>query len=592
MAILQNTNISGTGALTVASGTAAQRPNDTVVSFTSTGSTTWTCPSGITSVEVLVVGGGGAGGTSNAAGGGAGGLVYRPVYPVTPATVYNVVVGAGNTNPIRAPSDTSTYKGGNSQFDTLIGYGGGNGGGDDYPGIPGGSGGGSADNPSMLGGNATQPTSASGGYGYQGGNTVSYNNDGGTGGGGAGGAGRHHGETPSYDGGPGLLFDISGTPTWYAGGGGGFRRDITGYAPPQGSGSPAPSGNGRSGAGGRGGGGNGGDTGGNGGTNTGGGGGGSGSGTGGNGGPGIVILRYNTDIGGSTVGSTRYNSTMSRLEIRQNGNWEPVMKTVQSFTSTGSATFSVPTGIQRVDVLVVAGGGGGGQDVGGGGGGGGVVEAFDYPVSPGSSVPVTVGAGGRGASQGGHPSSNGENGGNSTFGSLTALGGGGGGVWANQNAQSGGSGGGSGATPNAWNSFGGSGTQPSQSNQYARNYGNPGGHCAAGNGPLYGRGAGGGGAGTPGEPAQGHATGSKGGDGMASNISGTLTWYGGGGSGTNDQGTFWVEGGRGGGGRGSPHTGPAPGYPQMQGATNTGGGGGGGTNDGASGGPGIVIVRF
>ena len=590
MAKLQNTLVAGTGAITPSSGTEGQRPSDTIVSFTSTGSTTWTCPTGITSVEVLVVAGGGAGGTSNAAGGGAGGLVYRPVYPVTPTTVYTVVVGAGNTNPIRATVDSPTYKGGNSQFDALIGLGGGNGGGDDYPGVPGGSGGGSADNPGMLGGTATQPTSASGGYGFPGGNTVSYNNDGGTGGGGAGRAGRHHGETPSYDGGTGLLFDISGTATFYAGGGGGFRRDVTGYAPPQGSGNPVSGGSGRSGAGGRGGGGNADANGVAGGTNTGGGGGGSGPGTGGNGGPGIVVLRYNTDIGGSSVGSTRYNSTLARLEIRQEGRWIPVNKLIQTFNSGG--TFSVPTGVQIVDVLVVAGGGGGGQDVGGGGGGGGVVEAFDFPVTPGSSVPVTVGSGGRGASSGGYPSANGEPGGNSTFGPLTALGGGGGGVWSSNNAQGGGSGGGAGATPGAWDSFGGDGNQPSQSNQYARNYGNPGGRSAAGNGPLYGRGAGGGGAGEPGHPARGHTGWGDGGDGIASTISGSTALYGGGGGGTNDQGTLSTYGGRGGGGKGSINAAPADSQPWMPGTANTGGGGGGGTNNGAPGGSGVVIVRY
>ena len=591
MAKLRNISTTSTAALVPPSGTQAQRTSDTIVPFTSTGTTSWTVPEGITSIEVLVVAGGGAGGTSNASGGGAGGLIYRPNYAVTPGQVLTVTVGAGNTNPIRQPLDNSTYKGGNSVFDNLTAFGGGNGGGDDYPGIPGGSGGGSADNPNMTGGIATQPNSPSGGFGYKGGDTVSSNNDGGTGGGGAGGAGRNHGEDTSYDGGPGLLFDISGTATFYAGGGGGYRRDLTGYGVPQGSGSPTSGGSGRSGAGGRGGGGNGGDAGGNGGTNTGGGGGGGGGspGVGGNGGPGIVVLRYNAELGGSSVGSMRYNTSMSRFEIRQNGNYVPTYRQVTTFNSPGS--FSVPTGIQKVDVLVVAGGGGGGQDVGGGGGGGGVVEAFDYSVAPGTSIPVSIGGGGRGASRGGQPSANGENGGNSAFGSLTALGGGGGGVWANNNAQSGGSGGGAGSTPGAWNSFGGTGTQLNQSNLGARNYGNPGGASSAGNAPLYGRGAGGGGAGEAGEPSgPGHTGGGRGGDGIASSISGELQWYGGGGAGTNDQGTFAAYAGKGGGGQGKRSTGGAESY--MDGAPGTGGGGAGGTNEGGNGGNGVVVVRF
>jgi len=43
---------------------------------------------------------------------------------------------------------------------------------------------------------------------------------------------------------------------------------------------------------------------------------------------------------------------------------------VQSFTSTGASTFSVPNGATNVDVLVVAGGGAGGNQHGGGGGAG------------------------------------------------------------------------------------------------------------------------------------------------------------------------------------------------------------------------------
>ena len=46
------------GALTLA---VAQVASATVVSFTTVGSTTWTVPAGVTSVDVLVVGGGGGG---------------------------------------------------------------------------------------------------------------------------------------------------------------------------------------------------------------------------------------------------------------------------------------------------------------------------------------------------------------------------------------------------------------------------------------------------------------------------------------------------------------------------------------------------
>jgi hypothetical protein len=71
---------------------------------------------------------------------------------------------------------------------------------------------------------------------------------------------------------------------------------------------------------------------------------------------------------------------------------------VEYFTSTGPATFNVPTGVTSVWVLAVAGGGGGGAFPtsygGGGGGAGGYVEVPTYPVTPGGTVALAVGAGG------------------------------------------------------------------------------------------------------------------------------------------------------------------------------------------------------
>jgi len=77
--------------------------------FTS-GNTAWTCPTGITSVEITCIGGGGGGCSgqvwsvdngettvyywSNGNSGGAGGLA-RGIYTVTPGTVYSANVGAG-----------------------------------------------------------------------------------------------------------------------------------------------------------------------------------------------------------------------------------------------------------------------------------------------------------------------------------------------------------------------------------------------------------------------------------------------------------------------------------------------------------------
>ena len=100
---------------------------------------------------------------------------------------------------------------------------------------------------------------------------------------------------------------------------------------------------------------------------------------------------------------------------------------IHEFLSTG--TLTEPTGFNGyVDALVVAGGGGGGANMGGGGGGGGVVIS---PVTLGAgSYTATVGAGGAGApaGTGGHPSVAASPGGNSSFSTLTAIGGGRGGT--------------------------------------------------------------------------------------------------------------------------------------------------------------------
>jgi hypothetical protein len=81
----------------------------------------------------------------------------------------------------------------------------------------------------------------------------------------------------------------------------------------------------------------------------------------------------------------------------------------QVFTSSG--TFTVPTGVTGVKVTVIGGGGGGGNatktstsgnpSVGGGGGGGGCAIEYVTGLTGGSTVAVTVGAGGTAAGAGG-----------------------------------------------------------------------------------------------------------------------------------------------------------------------------------------------
>ena len=271
---------------------------------------------------------------------------------------------------------------------------------------------------------------------------------------------------------------------------------------------------------------------------------------------------------------------------------------VQTFNSPG--TFSVPSGLTSVNVLVVAGGGGGGVEHGGGGGAGGLIYRPGFPVTPGGTVSVGIGGGGNGQNGFGGPPATGQaggNGSNTTFGTLTAIGGGGGGTYSNDpTGRSGGSGGGRAGSDN---SGGGSGTQPSQGGDSGNyGFGNSGG--AGYNGGPYGhQGGGGGGAGASGQPGSNNQM--NGGDGRAYDISGTSTYYagGGGGSGYNSPNTVG-QGGLGGGGDASNNCGPSPidGTNQVNGQTNTGGGGGAGGNDGPTsvtagdGGSGIVIVAY
>lgn len=129
----------------------------------------------------------------------------------------------------------------------------------------------------------------------------------------------------------------------------------------------------------------------------------------------------------------------------------------QAFTSSG--TFTVPSNVDVVEVLVIGGGGGGGgfgtNAPGGGGGAGGMAwERVD--VSAVSSVAVTVGGGG----SGGGTNTNGSNGGTSSFGSFcSATGGSGGEFGSTSGGASGGAGGvGSGGNLNIAGGGGAGGT--------------------------------------------------------------------------------------------------------------------------------------
>ena len=84
-----------------------------VQTFTAT--STWTCPTGVTEVEYLVVAGGGGGGGHRGGGGGAGGYRAGTGLSVTAGTDYTVTVGGGGSG-VTLASGTS---GSNSVFSTI-----------------------------------------------------------------------------------------------------------------------------------------------------------------------------------------------------------------------------------------------------------------------------------------------------------------------------------------------------------------------------------------------------------------------------------------------------------------------------------------
>ncbi len=240
-----------------------------IVKFLTSGTFT---PVNDMTVNVLVVGGGGGGGsgsTSGGGGGGGGGLIYNSSYMVSGSTT--VTIGNGGA---------AHTKGENSVFGSLVAIGGGRGG--NYSGSntyenggSGGSGGGgSVGYPSIAGtgGIGTSEQGHNGGSGY-----VSSGPGAGAGGG-AGAVGANGSGSTGGVGGNGLAYSISGTYTYYAGGGGGSSWGPAG------------------GSGGLGGGGQGGNIGGvagvSGSAHTGGGGGGQN----GVGGSGIVIIRFIENI--------------------------------------------------------------------------------------------------------------------------------------------------------------------------------------------------------------------------------------------------------------------------------------------------------
>ena len=290
-------------------------------------------------------------------------------------------------------------------------------------------------------------------------------------------------------------------------------------------------------------------------------------------------------------------------------------------TFTGPGTFTVcgtsnSPANNEVSYLVVAGGGTGGERnsnnyYGGGGGAGGFRESKSpvtpYTASPldgrpsapnrvtvtATAFPITVGGGG--AKGGG----SGQCGSNSIFSTITSTGGGHGG-WSlgptnNIPGEPGGSGGGfPGFNPGTAGSGNTPPTTPSQGND---------GNKPSAPSPAVSAG-GGGGATQAGQATPNNNVGGTGGAGATTSITGSPVAYAGGGGGAAWQaGQPGGPGGTGGGGKGSSGgSPPSGGTPGVDGTANTGGGGGGGGADfvptsggnggAASGGSGIVIIRY
>jgi len=288
----------------------------------------------------------------------------------------------------------------------------------------------------------------------------------------------------------------------------------------------------------------------------------------------IMSGQSTTSITVSYTAATTDTISVSAINSCGNGIARKLVVTVEptivSFTDVGTTTWTPPTGVSSVEVLVVAGGGGGGGLwVGGGGGAGGLLYYGQESPRAGTSysvsgpVTVTVGDGG----QGGYDYQVGANGQNSVFGTLTAIGGGGGAAW-NLAGTSGGSGGG-GSMP----------SHPGGNNTTGQGY--PGG--AGGSNPN--RGGGGGGAGASGNNAQPPVSG----HGLTYSISGSAVTYAGGGGAVSDGGNGVGAAG----GGGTPGT-----FPGCNGTDNLGGGGAGNGfaysygNYGGKGGSGVVIIKY
>jgi hypothetical protein len=228
---------------------------NTIHTFTTSG--TLSPLSSLTASYLIVAGGGGG----SIGGGGAGGLLTGSGVTIDTNSTYLVTVGAGGAG---ATTDGQSSSGANSSFSMVATTAVGGGGAGGYSttaglrdGLSGGSGGGGGARSGVGSGTGGAATSGQGNIGGNG-----FNNGvGGSPGGGGGGAGAVGGNGANVsiggNGGIGLASSISGTSTYYAGGGGGGATGTQGTGGLGGGGAGVASGTPNAGTANRGGGGGG-----------------------------------------------------------------------------------------------------------------------------------------------------------------------------------------------------------------------------------------------------------------------------------------------------------------------------------------------